>query len=203
MRRNIALITKGWIPLICIIAANFTMGLNKTICQTERYNQRYYEDCAWYYEQEQVYCSQDWMLFAYWPLECYEACVGTEICLGLFPGASLDMEYTLPENAYCCRFIVSGQYGWLISAQGSVDYTGANGVTVDFNWEHSSYFGGPYTLITNSSLGFGPNTYMLDDNFGNGLGGHYFRICATKVYIPANMNGNSQFTTIISLIYEV
>lgn len=196
MKRIIALIA-------CIIAANFTIGLNDVLCQTSPSSQFYYKDCAWYYEETEVNCQQDWMLFAYWPLECYPACFGTEVCLGLFPGSVSSVEYELPPEAYCCRFVVAGQYGWFITAEGSVDYSGAQGVTVDFDWEHSIYFGGPYILIANSNVGFGPNTYILDDNYGGGYGGHYFRICATKVHIPANVNGLSNFTTIISLIYSV
>jgi len=165
-------------------------------------NQFFYEECDWFVEQEYTYCSQDWFLFAYWPLECTEACQDA-ICLGLFPSGAEDATYDLPDDVYCCEFIVTGQFMWLFDAIGSTDYTNAGGVTANFNWSHSTFIGGPWTLIVNGDQPGPLGQYTLDNDLTGGVGAHYFQICATDVTIPANFNGQSDFTTTMGFIYSM
>lgn len=192
---------------IILIASLFSMSLYASGEAPIGASQSYYTDldCDWKAGQpEYTYCSQDWMLFVFWPLECETVCEFTNFCIGLFPGSETTEEYDL-DNTFCTRFLVTGQLGWLFDATGSVTYDQA-GVTVDFLWYHGNTFSFANTLIVpQTGQGFGPLQYTLSQPIllpqPNG-GQHWFKVCVDKVTIDGGFNGDATGTINMQFIYS-
>jgi len=188
--------------LFALAAIMVCCVLNLNAQQTGPFNQFFYEECEWFANPTPVECSQDWYLFAYWPLTCTEVCEDA-ICLGLFPSSTEDQTFDIPDDTYCCEFILSGQLNWLVDVSGTTTYADA-GFAVTFNWKHSDLFGGPYTsiFVGAGSPGF-LETDDLNDPIGGGMGAHYYQICAEDVFLAGGFNGEGNVTTTLTAVYSM
>jgi len=190
--------------LYIMLIAFFAVSLNLKAQGSGPINQFFYEECEWFVTPEPVECSQDWYLFAYWPLTCERICDFDEFCIGLFPSSQDEQVYDVDETTLCTRFRVEGQFMWLFDASGTVTYDQA-GVVVDFLWyEGANFFLANNLIIPQTGQGFGPNQFALTTPTLPPFSGEWwFKVCADQVTISPGFNGLATIHTVMTFIYSV
>jgi hypothetical protein len=118
----------------------------------------------------------------------------------LFPASDEEQVYELEEGLFCCEFLVTGQYGWLFEAGGTINLGNAGGVDVGFSVGEGNQQGNYNDVPT--FFGGSDIQFTLGTNLGGNLGAHYFQLCANTITIPGGFNGEANISTVLQFIYS-